>query len=129
MIKNKPISFIINLHIYPYAVIVSIGQQDKTVYNILKKWNVPEKEMLKDKGYIIANAEANAVVYKSASVALIRLSKHPNTAYLQGILSHEIDHVVNDILRGVGMYRTNASEEAYTHLTAYITEQVYLKLK
>lgn len=128
--KLKPKFFKINLHIYPYVVLVCIAKSDKTTHNLLKRWNVPEEEMEKDKGYVMSSSsEAYAVVYKSASVALLRLSRYPDSAYLQGILSHEIDHAVHDILKGVGMYRTNASEEAYTHLTAFITEQIYQKLK
>lgn len=45
-----------------------------------------------------------------------------------GILSHEIGHVTNGILRRIGMKLSDDSEEAYTYLTQHLTMKAYKHL-
>lgn len=121
------ISFVVNLHIYPYKVLFAFNQTDEDVYSQLRKLRVGKKEI--GDSHIIDKSSGIAVTYTTSQRALIRMNKMPKENYYKGTLAHEIDHVANDILNAIGMYRTNASEEAYTYLIGYITSQAYAKLR
>lgn len=42
-----------------------------------------------------------------------------------GVIAHELFHTVSYILHYCGIYFTHDSEEAYTHLLEYLTQQLY----
>jgi len=41
-----------------------------------------------------------------------------------GIIAHEVDHVVHNLLSYIGMRRTNSSEEAYSYLQEYLVNKI-----
>lgn len=46
-----------------------------------------------------------------------------------GTIAHEVDHIVHDLLKYVGMKRTNSSEEAYSYLQEYLVQQISILIK
>ncbi len=46
-----------------------------------------------------------------------------------GTIAHEVDHIVHDLLKAIGMKRTKASEEAYSYLQEYIVTQIIKVIK
>lgn len=125
--KVSSISFVVDLHIYPYKILFCFNQSDEQVLSELRRLKVSKREA--GDTYKLDKSSGLAIVYKEASRALVRLAKVPSQNYHKGTLAHEIDHIGTDILNALGMYRTNASDEAYTYLNGYITYQAYAKLK
>lgn len=119
--------FTLNLHIYPFKIVFAFGASDDNVYLALKNNKVSDAEL--GESYVLGNSSGLTVFYKKAQRGLIRVKHIPDESYYKGTLAHEVDHLVNDILKTIGMKRTASSEEAYTYLTGYITYKVYQKLK
>lgn len=46
-----------------------------------------------------------------------------------GTIAHEVDHIVHELLKSVGMKRTNSSDEAYSHLQEYIVRTINIIIK
>ena len=61
--------------------------------------------------------------------AIIWLPKNPETPKEYGTLSHEVLHAVIALSRIVGLTLSEDSEEAFTYLQGYITEQILKKIK
>jgi hypothetical protein len=59
---------------------------------------------------------------------IIFLKKFANTPTGIGILNHELLHLINDVLEGVGMKNTGDAEEAYAYYFDYLTEKILNKL-
>jgi len=121
-------SFKIDLHIYPYTVLCSFGQGEADFIQFLRGHKI-KKSVISELDYSLEHAEARAIHYKDYLTCVIRTRRVPKTPEQKGDLAHEIDHISTTILNSLGLYRTNASEEAYTYLAGYITSQVYLNLK
>jgi hypothetical protein len=46
-----------------------------------------------------------------------------------GVIAHEVDHIVHDLLKSVGMKRTHSSDEAYSHLQEYLVTNITKVIK
>lgn len=116
--------FIIPLVVYPFDVMVSIGEEDKILQNRLKRMGVDlEGESLER----LPNQEGRCVMFKS-NQTLIRLYKKPVSNIDYGYLQHEIFHAVDFILMRVGVKLCYKSCEAYAYLVQYLTTQIYNSL-
>lgn len=120
---NKKINFIIPLVIYPFDVMISIGQSDDELTKSLSKFNCEWDDKMA--------CEGNGRFYMSGlNQSLIRLSNYPETYFELGTLAHEIFHCVTYILDRVGMkFMLSKSDEAYSYLIGYITTEIYKKCR
>lgn len=113
-------NFIIKLEVYPFQVMVSLGEKNKSLTKKLKKWKVKSVDLGKYDGiYTTFNNGYH----------LIRLKKVPKSSYQFGVLQHEILHCTIQIMREVGMELSNKSEEAYTYLHGYLTYKILNEIK
>ena len=119
-------NFIISLIIYPYDVMVSIGETDKELKKKLKEYAIYESKDLYQ--YSSINNCAKAVCFKNGQ-CLIRITNKPITPIDFGNLQHEIFHVTTFIMERVGMkLKIEVSDEAYAYLIGYLTKMIYEKI-
>lgn len=124
--KTPPINFIVPLHVYPFDVMVSIGQDDDQVRKLLKnsKFNLTDGDF--DLAmYASDRVKGKACVF-SNNASFIRLRKLPVNAEDFGYMAHEIFHVVCFVMEMVGMELVlMKSDEAYAYLIQYLTSEIY----
>lgn len=116
---SKVLNFIVPLIIYPFDIMVSMGQSDEelkqTLSEVGSSWD--------DKMSIVGVARFSMNEHNQS---VIRLPKIPSTNNELGILQHEIFHCVTYILDRIGIKLVlGKSDEAYSYLIGYLTEQIY----
>lgn len=62
------------------------------------------------------------------NIIILRTWSYPIDPESHSTLAHEIFHVVDMVLRAVGMTLTVSSHESYAYLIGYLTEQIYKRL-
>lgn len=117
--------FKIPLVVYPYTLLCFFNKSDSFVQKELKRAGgiigIEECSMPDDAGGYYS-------VY-SNNLCLIRMREIPTTCISLGILTHELLHVVLTVLDEVGMkVKIGSSDEAYTYLMGYLTEQTHRNL-
>lgn len=123
--SNKKHNFIIPLVIYPFDVMVSIGQSDKELYPILKKFGVDTED---DNLLTHSNTQRGRTILFKGNQTLIRMYESKTTPVWFGNLAHEIFHAVEFILERAGMKLTLDSDEAYAYLIGYLTRKIHEQL-
>lgn len=116
-------NFIIKGTIYPFDIMVSIGEADEELYKKLKQNGID----CNDEAWKYPNITIKGrCVSFSGNQTLIRLKRKPVSAVDKGVLAHEIMHAVIFIMWKVGMkLEIEVSDEAFCYLNGYITEQIY----
>lgn len=134
MTKKKPAppapavkeNFTISFPMYPFDLMVSIGEENSELHTKLKDiHNIQDRYLfLSDfKGEL---NPARYALWQDASLFLLRMKELPRISKGFGMLAHEICHIVNWSLEEVGMkLDCEASGEAYAYLTGYLTEEIY----
>jgi len=120
--KSKSKNFIIPLVVYPFDVMVSLGETDDQLKNVLTKLNVEWEDLMKceGKGRFIMNGKNQSI---------IRTSFYPKTCEDYGHLQHEIFHAITFIMSRVGMkLKLLQNDEAYAYLICYLTTEIYKKI-
>lgn len=122
-------NFIVPLVVYPYDIWFSVGESDKKFINYLG-------ERIQDEYLVDLKEDAISVMRPTlrgrtfhhlvGGQTIIRLPKVPVTSLERGVVSHEIFHAVDYILRRINMPLTDSSCEAWAYLIGYVTEQFYL---
>jgi len=121
-------SFIIPLHVFPFDIFVSIGQTDAQFKNRLKRYNICKLEDELEGFYNLpGNCQGKTSTLSNGSTVL-RLSKIPKTPDDFGIITHEIFHAVDGVMKQIGVGLSDTSEEVYAYLTGYITTQIYKRI-
>lgn len=115
-------NFIIPLVIYPFDVMVSLGETDEELKSSLKKVNTEWDDNM-------ACVGKGRFYMTEQKQSIIRLSVYPKTNEDYGTLAHEIFHAVTHILNVVGMKLAFfKSDEAYAYLMGYLTTEIYKKI-
>jgi hypothetical protein len=122
------INFIIPLKVYPFDVMVSIGESNKKLRKRLKAYGVCKADRYSDIWHLSEVCHGRGVFF-GCGRSLVRLKKAPKTANQKGILSHEVFHVADFILRHIGIRLSEDSHEAYGYLIGYLVEEIYKKTK
>ena len=123
--KQTNINFIIPLVIYPFEVVVSIAQDNEQLGKVLDTMSNLTEEDIRACGYPSEYTKGRAVMF-STNASIIRLKELPQTPADFGTLAHEIFHIVTFIMDRVGMkLAIEVSDEAYSYLIGYLTEQIY----
>lgn len=122
MTKN----FIIPLVVYPFDVMVSIGQEDWQVKKLLDKYNVKYED--NDAWRIDEDVccKARTVRFESGQI-LIRL-KQLDSCVEYGIMAHEVFHAVEFLFDRIYIKHSLECGEAWAYLIGYITQEIYKKL-
>lgn len=124
----QPINFIVQLKVYPFDVMVSIGESDEQLGVSLDPYGPLPVHEIENCRYPSDNCDGRYVHF-SMGASLIRIRWLPKTANDYGVLAHEILHAVICILDRVGInLSVGISDEAYTYLTGYLTERIYLAI-
>lgn len=114
------------MDIYPFDIMVSIGESDKQLANSLEPYagKLLERDYELCK-YPLPTCHGRACMF-SNNASLIRLRKLPKGSKEFGNLAHEIFHVATFIMDRVGMkLEVMVSDEAYAYLISFITERIY----
>ena len=120
-LRRRSLNAVIPLVIYPFDLMVSLGQTDEQLKASLKKYGIKWQDSLTlDCPAHYVRLERNQPV--------IRMANYPITVTDYGVLQHEIFHAADQTLRYMGFKLTNDSDEAYAYLIEYITREVYKKL-
>jgi hypothetical protein len=125
MAKNKKtVNFILPLIIYPFDVMVSMGETDEQLKKTIKRYSVTEKEL--DEISLIGSGR---YCLFECGASLLRTKTIPTSAFDFGVLQHEIFHATVSVLWKIGMkLEINVSDEAYAYLAGYLTEQIYKRI-
>lgn len=122
--KKLPLNFIIPLVVYPFDVMVSIGEDDKSLFKKLKKYGV---DITMDELSHSATARGRTIMF-AGNQTLIRLYNRTVTPNWHGNLSHEVFHAVQFIFERIGSKLTYESSEGYAYLIDYITKEIYKRV-
>lgn len=125
--KKKSLNFIVPLIIYPFDVMVSLGEKDDAVITRLKKTNVSEDELhlirMDDK-----SGQGRSVIF-DCGATIIRLWNYPTYPEEFGSLAHEIFHAVTFVMYKIGQtLEIRVSDESYAYLIGYLTKEIYKKM-
>lgn len=128
-VENKPTitskHYLIGVDVFPFDVLLSYGESNEELTATLVDLRVSG-----DKANEIAErtkVTGRAITYQheEANWVLIRIKDGMGPCTLIGTVAHECMHAAHFILDECGMkYKFGASDEAYAHLTGYLTEQV-----
>ena len=126
MKSAKGINRVIDLVIYPFDVMLSVGETDKTLFKQLDHAGVDNGEfkqaMYEDIG------QARYCLFKSGQ-SLIRIKGKPDTIDDWATLQHEIFHCASAILWRMGIkLKIKSSGEVYAYLIQYLTKEIYALL-
>lgn len=128
--KAKPINFIISLEVYPFDVMVSIGQTDKQLAESLKPY---DNGRMTERDYELCKYTSDTCLGRAAmfstNSSILRTRQIPKTANDFGNMAHEVFHVVTFVMHQIGMKLVvMKSDEAYAYLIGYLTENIYKEL-
>lgn len=129
--KTKSLNFIIPLVVYPFDLMVSVGEtSDQWSKAISKRWK-PEEIIDDINKRERPTQQGLSYVYTSPSclAAIIKLSRFDKRSPADhGVLAHEIFHITTFVLAQCGLELNDNSMEAYAYLHGYITQEIYKKL-
>lgn len=125
--KAKSKNFIIPLVIYPFDVMVSLGETNEQMDKQLDKYKLSSEDL--ELAALNHDTTQGRAVMFQGNQSLIRLRKIPVTNADYGNLQHEIFHCVTFIMFRIGMpLEINKSDEGYAYLVGYLTKEIYSKL-
>lgn len=119
--KSK--NFLVKLVIYPFDVMVSLGETDKELKKSLNKYE--DAEWDED---MICYGDGRAIITEN-NHSIIRLKKYPVTNEDYSYLQHEIFHIVTFIMDRIGVkFKLLTSDETYAYLIQFLTKEIYNKI-
>lgn len=122
-------NFIIPLVVYPFDVMISVGESDKQVRSAVRKRLHADDFTVFDGDphlfHMVNGCHARTVHNPFGGQTVIRFESEPD----HGIVAHEIFHAVNYVLTRVGITLSQDSDEAYAYLLHYVVSQYYEKVK
>ena len=113
--------FIIKLIVYPFNILVSIGQSDKEIEKVLNNLGIFNgiDELIMDE------TVRGRTLMLDSNQTIIRLKFNKNKNEFISLISHEIFHAATFILYKIGLeFDINKSDEAYAYLIEYLTKQI-----
>jgi hypothetical protein len=122
----KSLNFIIDLHIYQFDVMVSIGETDDELDKKLKKYGIEDEDKLL---CMFESRGVGRTVSFKGGQTLIRCKNYPRTSEDFGTLAHEIFHAVHYIMERINFQVTLDNSEPFAHLIGYLTREIYARIK
>ena len=127
MRNKKQISFAktINMQVYPFQLMISVGQNDDELGAELDKHKDLNEESIRACQYPSKYSPGKAVL-TNTNLGVIRLRELPRLSSDYGVLAHEIFHMVTFVLERAGLKMVvDVSCEAYAYLIGYLTEKIF----
>jgi hypothetical protein len=121
--------FVIDIPIYSFKLICSIGQSAEEFFEDVDKFtdlNIADKT-----DYLFDNELPNRgkfCGYGGINTMVLKINTWPTKSKHYGLIQHEIFHAVHYLLQDVGMNLNSGSVEAYTYLVQYLTDEIYKKI-
>lgn len=126
-LKSKGSNFIIPLVVYPFDVMISIGETNEDIDKRFKKYNLTAEDI--SLATFTSHTVQGRTVMFSSNQTLIRLRNFPKSPVDYGNLQHEIFHAVTFVMDRIGMVlKVEESDEAYAYLIGYLTREIYKRL-
>ena len=126
----KAINFIVNWKVYPFDVMVSIGETTPIVIGRIEKLgyklNTLEKDALEIKS---SGRTVGRTVMLENGATVLRLKRFDTLPINFSILSHEVFHCVEFLMDRIGIPLTDSSSEAYSYAIQYLTNEILAKLR
>lgn len=132
--KSKSYNFIIPLVVYPFDIMVSIGQTDAEFRKSITKDMPPSilKDLEEDQAILsmpITN-DGRTVNLPTGHQTIIRIKRSITAPRDYGILAHEIFHAVSFILMRMGInLEIEKTDEVYAYLIDYVTTETIKRLR
>jgi hypothetical protein len=125
--ETKGFHFIIELHVYPFDVMISVNEDDDVLVNRLLDDNDREDcEVLTN---LHDTVKARTAMLPS-NQTVIRFNIKDGVESMIGIIAHEVFHAATFILEKIGMkMKLMTSDEAYAYLIQYLMQEVYNGIK
>ena len=122
-VNNPSFSFSVPLVIYPFEIIVSLGQTDQELKaDLLPKYDLQWDDEFK----MEMGSKGRCTLIHGMNQVLIRLYRYPYSNVGYGYLQHELFHAVSKIFQKIGVeFALGISDEAYAYLIGYLTEKIY----
>lgn len=127
--KNKlKQNFFIELEIYPFDVMISVDESDDELRKTLQGYKIDSDE-IENLMNMPETTRGRHVFFKSSHQTVVRLVSQPKRIEMEGVIIHEIFHVVTYIFKSIGMkLKLEVSDEAYAYLMQYLTEKIFTKI-
>jgi hypothetical protein len=131
--KRSGSNFIIPLVIYPFDIIVSIGETDDEFQKTIRKRLPPSciKDLEGDSSILKLGytTDARTVNLSTTHQTIIRFKRFPKTGRDHGIVAHEAFHAISFILWRMGInLEIEKTDECYAYLLDYVITEIYKKL-
>ena len=115
--------FVINAAVYPFDTVVAIGQIEADIVKYIEselKYELDNEE----KTYFVKFAGKGKTLQLKNGTGVLWVKRFNDGPFSHGVLSHEIFHVAYQILCSVGIKLTDSSEEAFSYLIQYLTQEI-----
>lgn len=132
--KSKSYNFIIPLVVYPFDIMVSIGQTDADFRKSITKCMPPSllKDLEEDPSILsmpLTN-DGRTVNLPIGHQTIIRIKRPIVAPRDHGVLAHEIFHAVSFILMRMGInLDIEKTDEIYAYLIDYVMTETFKHLK
>lgn len=112
-------NFIIPLVVYPFDVMVSVGETNEQLKGKLDKFNVDYRNYFEHP----VNLGRSTLFHSKQT--LIRFRKYAD----HKTIAHEVFHAVTCLLTEIGMpFNIDHNDEAYAYLIGYLTGEIYKRI-
>ncbi len=120
---NKSLNFIVPLVVFPFDVMISLGESDEQLKKQLSRFHGCEWD---DKMKCVG---LGRFFMNETNQSLIRLWNYPKNCEEYGTLQHEIFHCVTHICDRMGLkFKLGVSDETYCYMVGYLTAKIYEKI-
>ena len=108
---------IIPIEVYDHDIIVSVGQTNDELYELVKE-NITRKKF--DKLFKSKTSLATTARFKTGCI-IIKFRENIDNV---GIIAHESFHAINYLFDKIGIEYSYQSEEAYAYTLEYLVNQI-----
>lgn len=120
-----PANFILSYELYPFDVMVSVGE---TTERIIKRINKTEYKLNeKEIAALEMNGRGRTVLLEGGGTVL-RLKSFNGDPASMGTLAHEVFHAVTCLFDKIGICISQDSDEAAAYAIEYLTREILQRL-
>lgn len=121
----KKKNFVISLGVYPFDIMISLGETDDEFRAALDRKVVKYSDE-----FVKMPAQSKGVFYMNPEAqSFIRMAMFPDSPEDLGALAHEVFHAVTYIMDRVGQkLKLRRSDESYAYLIQYITTELFKEI-
>lgn len=112
-------SFVLSPDMYPFRVLVSIGENAEQLKKSAKKrCNIDI-----DSSFTESGVKGMALDFEKGRLVLW-LQHFPKDPFSLSVLSHEIFHITTFAMNHIGIILTKDSDEAFAYMISWLTEEI-----